>query len=211
MKRRQVLGWMANSAGAKLLATFPISGFAAERFTTPSQMRGPFYPRTFPLDKDFDLTKVVGHDGIAFGEIATVAGRVTDTDGQALEGVMIEIWQVNGYGRYHHEGDDSSKPIDPSFQGYGAVMSDANGAYRFRTIKPIAYPGRAPHIHFAVSPKKGTTLVTQMYLAGARENAGDFLLAGIRDKAERERLIVSFEKSGNELSGTFDIVLPKPT
>ena len=211
MKRRRVLGWMASSVGANVLAPFTGGALAAAKLTTPGQMRGPFYPRKFPLDKDFDLTRVAGSDGVAFGEIATVAGRVTDSDGQALEGVLIEIWQVNGYGRYHHEGDDSTNPIDPNFQGYGAVMTNAQGAYRFRTIKPIAYPGRAPHIHFAVAPKKGAPLVTQMYLAGARENAGDFLLAGIRDKAERESLIVSFEKNGNELIGTFDIVLPKPT
>lgn len=211
MQRRRVLGWAASSVGSTVLGPLALKGFAAEAFTTPSQMRGPFYPRTFPLDKDFDLTKVTGRDGVAFGEIVTVFGRVADVEGLALEGVMIEIWQVNGFGRYHHEGDDSNKPIDPNFQGYGAVMTNASGAYSFRTIKPIAYPGRAPHIHFAVSRKKGSPFVTQMYIAGARENAGDFLLSGVRDKTERESLIVSFEKNGNELSGTFDIVLPKST
>lgn len=209
MQRRRVLGWAASSVGSTVLGPLALKGFAAEAITTPSQMRGPFYPRTFPLDKDFDLTKVTGRDGVAFGEIVTVFGRVADVEGLALEGVMIEIWQVNGFGRYHHEGDDSNKPIDPNFQGYGAVMTNASGAYSFRTIKPIAYPGRAPHIHFAVSRKKGSPFVTQMYIAGARENAGDFLLSGVRDKTERESLIVSFEKNGNELSGTFDIVLPK--
>ena len=209
MQRRRVLGWAASSVGSTVLGPLALKGFAAEAFTTPGQMRGPFYPRTFPLDKDFDLTKVTGRDGVAFGEIVTVFGRVADVEGLALEGVMIEIWQVNGFGRYHHEGDDSNKPIDPNFQGYGAVMTNASGAYSFRTIKPIAYPGRAPHIHFAVSRKKGSPFVTQMYIAGARENAGDFLLSGVRDKTERESLIVSFEKNGNELSGTFDIVLPK--
>lgn len=211
MERRRVLGWAASSIGSTVLGSLAPKGFAAAGFVTPSQMRGPFYPQTFPLDKDFDLTKVIGRDGVAFGEIITVSGRVADVDGLALEGVMIEIWQVNGFGRYHHEGDDSNNPIDPNFQGYGAVMTNAHGTYSFRTIQPIAYPGRAPHIHFSVSPKKGPSLVTQMYLAGARENAGDFLLSGIRDKTARESLIVAFEKKGNELSGTFDIILPKPT
>ena len=204
MDRRHILGWAAGTA-VSLLTPMAVAAQA----TTPSQHRGPFYPRRFPLDKDFDLTVVAGQGSAAFGEIVTVFGRVTDVDGQSLSGVTIEIWQVNGYGRYHHEGDDSDKPIDPNFQGYGAVLSDADGRYGFRTVKPIAYPGRAPHIHFALTPKTGRPLVTQMYVAGARENADDFLLNGIRDKAQRERLIVALEKSGAELRGNFDIVLPK--
>ena len=206
VKRRRVLGWAAGLAGVSLLA--PIS-HAADAAPTPSQHRGPFYPRQFPTDKDFDLTLVAGRDGVAFGEIVTVSGRVSDVDGQSLGGVMIEIWQVNGHGRYHHDGDTSEKPIDPNFQGYGAVLSDAQGRYRFRTVKPTAYPGRAPHIHFALTPKAGRPLVTQMYIAGAPENADDFLLNGIRDKARRDLLVVTLEKSGAELQGNFDIVLPK--
>ena len=190
-----------------MLGLFAMASQAAQKLT-PSQMRGPFYPRRFPLDKDFDLTRVDGREGIAFGEIVTVSGRVTDIDGRALESVAIEIWQVNGHGRYHHEGDDSQKPIDPNFQGYGIVATDAQGRYQFRTVKPIAYPGRAPHIHFALTPRTGSPLSTQMYLAGAKENAGDFLLRSISDKAQRDSLVVALEKTGDQLSGTFDIVLP---
>ena len=209
MKRRRVLGWAAGLTGVSLLAPIASIGHAADQAQTPSQHRGPFYPRQFPVDKDFDLTMIAGRDGVAFGEIVTIFGRVSDVDGQSLSGVMIEIWQVNGHGRYHHEGDASDKPIDPHFQGYGAVLSDGEGRYRFRTVKPVAYPGRAPHIHFALTPKTGRPLVTQMYVAGARENADDFLLNGIRDKARRDRLIVPLEKADVELRGNFDIVLPK--
>lgn len=202
MQRRKVLGLAVGlSVAAPWLA-------AAQKSVTPSQMRGPFYPRTLPLDKDFDLTQVAERDAIAFGDIVTISGQVTNADGQIVAGVAIEIWQVNGYGRYHHEGDDSSRPIDPNFQGYGIVETDDKGRYSFRTVKPIAYPGRAPHIHFALTPKTGSPLVTQMYLAGAKENANDFLLRGIRDKAQRDSLIVEFEKSGGEAHGVFDIVLP---
>ena len=139
MKRRRVLGWMASSVGANVLAPFTGGALAAAKLTTPGQMRGPFYPRKFPLDKDFDLTRVAGSDGVAFGEIATVAGRVTDSDGQALEGVLIEIWQVNGYGRYHHEGDDSTNPIDPKplweVEGpASAVCADADNLVSGRHI-----------------------------------------------------------------------------
>lgn len=208
MKRRRLLGLSAGLAGMSAFGAFATFANAAQKLTTPSQMRGPFYPRKFPLDKDFDLTQVAGHDGVAFGEIVTVSGRVTDVDGQPLGAVMIEIWQVNGYGRYHHEADDSSKPLDPNFQGYGAVATDAQGRYRFRTVKPIAYPGRAPHIHFALTPKTGSPLVTQMYVAGAKENANDFLLRGISDRVQRESLIVAFEKNGDQINGTFDIVIP---
>ena len=208
MQRRRMLGLAASVAGAGVLGPFAPIAVAAQKFSTPSQHRGPFYPRKFPLDKDFDLTMVAGREGVAVGDILTVAGQVLNVDGQALAGVTIEIWQVNGYGRYHHEGDSSDKPIDPNFQGYGVVSTDAEGHYIFRTVKPVAYPGRAPHIHFALTPKSGRPLVTQMYLADAKENRDDFLLNGIRDKAYRESLIVELEKSASQWQGRFDIVLP---
>ena len=206
MNRRRLLSLGMGLTGASLLGLLATPSQAVQK-PTPSQMRGPFYPRQFPLDKDFDLTRVAGSDATAFGEIVTVSGRVTDVEGRALERVAIEIWQVNGHGRYHHEGDDSAKPIDPNFQGYGMVATDSQGHYQFRTVKPIAYPGRAPHIHFVLTPKTGPTLVTQMYIAGAKENANDFLLRSISDKMQRESLVVAFEKTGDQLSGIFDIVL----
>lgn len=197
--------------GAGILLAAAQWGQAATRMLTPGQARGPFYPRQFPVDKDFDLTRYQGKDGVAFGEILTVSGQVTDLSGTAQARVLIEIWQVNGYGRYHHEGDDSDKPIDPNFQGYGTALSDSEGRYSFRTVKPIAYPGRAPHIHFALTPSSGRPLVTQMYVAGAPENESDFLLRGIRDQAQRSSLIVPLQtvRGGGELHGQFDIVLGK--
>jgi protocatechuate 3,4-dioxygenase beta subunit len=124
--------------------------------------------------------------------------------------VQVEIWQVNGYGRYHHQYDEKDQPWDPNFQGFGRTVKDAQGGYRFRTVRPVAYPGRAPHIHFALSDSRFATFYTQMYLAGAPENARDFLLSSVRDRKARESLIVTMQPSaseGAEQAGRFDIVL----
>ncbi len=194
--------------GGGLMAAIAIPVRAADLAPTPAQMRGPFYPVTFPLDQDNDLVSVSGRPGIAHGMITNVTGRVLDEKGRPQDGVRIEIWQVNGYGRYHHAGDDSDKPIDPNFQGYGTALTGADGAYRFRTVRPVAYPGRAPHIHFALTRQDFGTFVTQMYVAGAPENERDFLLSAIRDARARARLIVALAPSPTgELAGEFNIVL----
>jgi len=191
-----------------LAAGAALPAWAAELVPTPAQMPGPFYPLVFPLDQDNDLASVKGRDGIAHGEIVNVGGRVLDASGRPQGGVRIEIWQVNGYGRYHHEGDDSDKPLDPNFQGYGTAVSDEGGVYRFRTVKPLAYPGRAPHIHFALTRRDFGTFTTQMYVAGAPENGRDFLLSRIRDRKARESLVVPFvHAQGAEPAGEFNIVL----
>jgi protocatechuate 3,4-dioxygenase, beta subunit len=182
----------------------------AELLATPAQMEGPFYPLTLPLDRDNDLVTVAGRSGRAKGAILDVGGRILDTSGRPVAGVRIEIWQVNGFGRYHHPGDERDLPIDPNFQGFGETVSDATGGYRFRTVKPVAYPGRAPHIHFALTGAGFGPFYTQMYVAGAPENAQDFLLRRVTDRKARESLIVTLEPSpdpGSELAGRFDVVL----
>lgn len=197
-------------ASAGLAAGAALPAWAAELAATPQQMAGPFYPLTFPLDQDNDLVTVKGRAGTAHGEITNVGGRILDVSGKPQAGVRIEIWQVNGYGRYHHQGDDSDKPIDPNFQGYGTAVSDAAGVYRFRTVKPQAYPGRAPHIHFALTRQDFGTFTTQMYVAGAPENERDFLLSRIHDRKARNSLIVPLSAAagtGRELAGEFNIVL----
>lgn len=204
-RRRRFL----QTTGALAASAVP-PAWATDLVPTPAQMRGPFYPLTFPLDQDNDLVSVSGRSGIAHGVITNIAGQVLDEKGRPQAGVRIEIWQVNGYGRYHHAGDDSDKPIDPNFQGYGTAVTGADGAYRFRTVKPVAYPGRAPHIHFALTRKDFGTFTTQMYVAGAPENERDFLLSGIRDHRARARLIVALAPSSataGELAGEFNIVL----
>jgi protocatechuate 3,4-dioxygenase beta subunit len=183
---------------------------AAQLLATPYQGKGPFYPLELPLDQDNDLTRVAGRSGHAKGTIVDVGGRLLDEEGRPLAGVQIEIWQVNAYGRYHHQYDDQDKPWDPDFQGFGRTVTDAEGAYRFRTVRPVAYPGRAPHIHFALSDRRFATFYTQMYIAGAPENERDFLLGRVRDVKARNTLIVDLEPSraeGSEVVGRFDIVL----
>lgn len=207
MHRRHLIRGLA-AAGALGFAS-PLAR-AAELVATPPQGRGPFYPQELPLDRDNDLVHVAGQPGMAAGTIIDVFGRLLDQDGAPLGGVQVEIWQVNGHGRYHHRLDDQDKPWDPAFQGFGRTLTDAGGGYRFRTVRPIAYPGRAPHIHFALSDSRFATFYTQMYLAGAPENARDFLLSSVRDRKARDSLIVALEPAGvagAEQSGRFDIVL----
>jgi protocatechuate 3,4-dioxygenase beta subunit len=183
---------------------------AADWVRTPPQAEGPFYPLSLPLDKDNDLVTVAGRSGVAEGTITNVVGRVVDEQGRALQGVLIEIWQCNAFGRYHHQGDDRPDvPLDPNFQGYGQFVTGADGAYRFRTIKPVAYPGRAPHIHFKLKGAGIKALTTQMYVEGARENESDFLLRAVREPSLRRAIIVPLAATATstELVGNFDIVV----
>ena len=183
---------------------------AAELTLTPRQSRGPFYPARIPLDSDNDLVMVNGKSRPAKGEITNVIGRVLDEREQAIDGARIEIWQCDANGRYHHPWDDRSVPLDSNFQGYGEFTTAADGAYRFRTIKPVPYPGRAPHIHFAITVPGTQPLVTQMYIAGAPENKNDWILNSIRDKRARDSLIVEVQPHPEivgERMAEFNIVL----
>lgn len=199
-KRRIVTGI------ALLASVTPLK--AAQLLITPPQVRGPFYPLNLPLDRDNDLTKVAGQSTVAKGQLTDVFGQVLDASGKPASNVRVEIWQANAFGRYHHEGDRQNQPIDPGFQGYGEFVTGADGGYRFRTIKPVPYPGRAPHIHFALTGDDFAPLITQMYVAGAPENARDGILNSISDRRLRERLIVDLNQgSEGVLQGRFDIVL----
>ncbi|MFQ5995178.1 MAG: intradiol ring-cleavage dioxygenase [Acidiferrobacterales bacterium] len=183
---------------------------AAELLRTPRQTPGPFYPVRLPLDSDNDLVTMDGRSGLAKGEIANVVGRILDERGRPVPRARVEIWQCDANGRYHHPGDQRNVPLDPNFQGYGRFETGNDGAYRFRTIKPVPYPGRAPHIHFAISGPGIEPLITQMYVAGAPENNHDWILNDIRDTRARESLIISFGQHAGvpgELTGKFDIVL----
>ncbi|MDX1431621.1 MAG: intradiol ring-cleavage dioxygenase [Gammaproteobacteria bacterium] len=205
-RRRFLGGGIAATLG---LVTLPALA-AAELVPTPRQSTGPFYPSELPLDHDNDLASVRGRAGIAEGIITHVRGRVLDASGRALPGMTIEIWQCNAFGRYHHPRDRREAPIDENFQGYGRTLSAGDGGYRFRTIRPVAYPGRTPHIHFAVSGPGTETLITQMYVAGEPRNDSDWLLNRIRDPRARASVIVTLregEAAPGELSGEFDLVL----
>jgi protocatechuate 3,4-dioxygenase beta subunit len=202
-----------------LLASAAVSGFHPEATSaqsirrTPSQVLGPFYPVQKPLDQDADLTLIAGRNGRATGQIIEVVGRVINRREEPVAGARIEIWQANTHGRYRHPSDGSNVPLDPNFEGYALLTTDSDGKYRFRSIRPGAYPEdsgtmRAPHIHFDVMGRSNR-LVTQMYFAGEPLNDTDRIIqtAG----ANRQRLIVPFERPAataqDALVGSWDIVL----
>lgn len=178
---------------------------------TPAQSRGPFYPLELPLDLDNDLVQVTGQPDMANGEISNVIGRVLDDRGRPVREAVVEIWQCDANGRYRHPGDLGNKPEDPGFQGYGRFVTGKEGTYRFRTIKPVPYPGRAPHIHFAIRAPGFEPLITQMYVQGAPENRRDWILNSIHDTRARASLIVEFApnpaRADSSLLARFDIVL----
>jgi len=208
--RRKLLA--ASLAGAAL-ASLPWRARAQARVATPRQTAGPFYPREFPADGDNDLVAVRGRNGLAKGEFLLLAGAVMDVSGGPLAGARVEIWQCNAFGRYHHPRDSSSAPLDPDFQGWGEFVTGANGDYRFRTIKPVPYPGRTPHIHFRISGRAVPELVTQMYIEGEPGNERDGVLGSISDPRQRAAVIVRLDQApdGKALAGRFDIVLRTAT
>jgi protocatechuate 3,4-dioxygenase beta subunit len=184
-----------------------VAGIANAR-VTPRQSLGPFYPQKLPLDSDADLTSIDGQDGRATGQITLLAGRVFDSGGAAVSSARVEIWQCDAFGSYHHP--RAGGGIDPYFQGFGQTVTDHDGNYRFKTIKPVAYPGRAPHIHMKVIDGS-RELVTQIYVRGESVNTSDFLLNAIPDLQSRQSLEVAFETAPDsaefELIARFDPVL----
>ena len=200
------------AAGCAALLSLKSTGQAAALPLTPRQTAGPFFPLSIPADSDNDLVQIAGHKGTAKGAVTYISGRVLDRDERPLSGVRVEIWQCDANGRYHYVRDASADtPLDENFQGYGQTLTDEKGGYRFRTIRPVPYPGRTPHIHFAVSGPGLARFTTQMYIAGDPLNERDGVLMGVRDPAARARLIVPLrpapELEANALAGTFDIVL----
>jgi len=185
---------------------------ARAAMATPSQGRGPFYPDRMPLDQDNDLTRLMpadDSDAAAAGDITDLTGRVLDVDGAPVPAALVEIWQCDANGRYIHSADRGGPPRDPGFQGYGKTLSGADGGYRFRTIRPVPYPGRAPHIHVAVTAPGGRQLVTQLYVEGAAENDRDFLRRRL-SAAEQAAVTAAFGPAGDgsgRLAARFDIVL----
>jgi len=217
ISRRSFLEMSAAIGGLAVSGEF-IPVFAQEkRPLTDDQVLGPFYPVKKPLDRDADLTHIRGRRLSAKGQIIHLAGRVITPEGKPLPGIKLEIWQANMHGRYSHVNDPNTAPLDPNFQGYGVQVSDAKGRYRFKTIKPGAYPtgiegwDRPPHIHFYVSGRN-ELLVTQMYFPGEALNDKDRLL---QSSAPNQATLIA--RAGtldegmepNSLALTWDIVLPR--
>jgi len=193
-------------------AAFCVPGAFAEQLAlTPRQTEGPFYPDHLPLDTDNDLLIVNDSITPAVGEITHLSGRVLDSRGQPIRNVLVEIWQVDHTGAYIHSGSMNRDRRDANFQGFGRFLTGSTGEYYFRTIKPVRYPGRTPHIHFAIKMKGREKFTTQCYIQGEPQNERDGVLSDIADPAARKSVIVSFAPvagSGiGELAARFDIVM----
>jgi protocatechuate 3,4-dioxygenase, beta subunit len=210
--RRKILA-LPGAAGICLAAGTLVRAATASLQRTPSQTLGPFYPVTKPADSDADLTRIEGRRERAQGQVIQVTGRVLNTAGRVLPGVAIELWQANAHGRYDHPGDDNDAPLDPNFQGFARLVTDSQGRYRFKTIKPSGYPAggfmRPPHIHFSITGKQDR-LVTQMYFAGESLNESDSLLA--RAGSGKDGLIITLGRPTPDLEpdvllANWDIVL----
>lgn len=157
---------------------------------TVSQSEGPFYPVRLPADGDADLTRN-GALAPRRGQPVQLDGRLVDLRGKPLAGLTVEIWQCDADGHYHHPGDGDR--ADPGFQGWGRARADADGRWRFRTIRPMPYTGRTPHIHVKVKDGRHDLLTTQLYVAGDPGNERDGLYRSIRDPRDRAALTVAFE------------------
>ena len=209
--RRKVLKSALALGG--MAAVAPVS--AAIPPFTPNQVMGPFYPVEKPLDQDADLTVIAGKSGQAQGRVVHLMGRVLDSRGRPVPGARIEIWQANTHGRYTHPSDTNPAPLDPNFEGFGVQVTDAEGRYRFKTIKPGPYPvtqswSRPPHIHIDVTGATGRVL-TQIYFENEPLNEVDKLL---QDTRNPEALIAKYQEPSDgiepdALVAFWEVMLPQ--
>jgi protocatechuate 3,4-dioxygenase beta subunit len=195
-------------------AFFTQRGAFAEALTlTPRQTEGPFYPDQLPLDTDNDLILINDSLSPAVGEITHLTGTVRDIKGDPVRNAVVEIWEADSSGSYiHSRGASRERGREENFQGYGRFLTDSKGRYYFRTIKPVAYGNRTPHIHFAVSNQQQERLLTtQLYTRGEPLNETDFLLNRVEDPALQSLIIVPYkplkDSDTGELNAHFDIVI----
>ena len=211
--RREFLATIAGGAAAlswrRALAA--PGAFADELTRTPSQTEGPFYPDKLPLDTDNDLIVINDSLTAAVGDITHLGGRILDGSGNPVRNALVEIWQVDHHGAYIHTKDPRRGLQGGNFQGFGRFLTGKSGEYYFRTIKPVPYPGRAPHIHYKIHHKNKEVLTTQCYVKGYEGNERDGVYRGIRDPKARESVTVDFapleDSKLGELAATFDVVL----
>jgi protocatechuate 3,4-dioxygenase, beta subunit len=205
--RRTFLGGLALGS----TALFIPGAFAEDLIRTPAQTEGPFYPDKLPLDTDNDL--IVINDALtpAVGAITYLSGKILDAHGNPVKNAAVEIWQCDNNGAYLHSGTTNAQSKDKNFQGFGRFVTGSSGEYLFRTIKPVPYPGRTPHIHFKVKLKGKDTLTTQCYIKGHPGNERDGIWRSVRDEKLRDAITIDFtpikESKIGELAATFNIVL----
>lgn len=185
--------------------------YADEVARTPRMTEGPFFPDRLPLDTDNDLLVITDALEPADGEVTWLSGRVVDAAGAPVRSALVEIWQVDGHGAYLHSRSGNAENRDRRFQGYGRFLTGTDGAYGFRTIKPVPYPGRTPHIHFKITRQGRPLLTTQCFVKGHPQNERDGIFRGIRDDRQRESVLVDFRplegSRVGELTARFDVVL----
>jgi protocatechuate 3,4-dioxygenase beta subunit len=186
---------------------------------TLSELTGPTFADHWPGAPTADLTRLREGAPEAMGQRITLEGRVLDEDGRPLRNTLIEFWQANAAGRYHHSEDQHDAPLDPNFLGVGHTYTDDEGRWRFMTVRPGAYPWRntynawrAAHIHYSVfGPGFASRLITQMYFPGDPLLEFDPVYHAIPDAAARERLISRYVPSLSieeySMGYTWDIVM----
>jgi protocatechuate 3,4-dioxygenase beta subunit len=210
LSRRGFLGGsIALGLGASTFSTVR-GAFAEELARTPRLTEGPFYPPKLPLDTDNDLLIVNDSITPAVGEVTHLTGRILSVSGEPILNAAVEIWQCDNKGVYLAQGSNGGR-ADANFQGFGRFITGSTGEYYFRTIKPVQYTGRTPHIHVKVKKGGKELLTTQLFINGYPQNKTDGVLGGVRDPLDRELVLVDFkplkDSKIGELSARFDVVV----
>ena len=183
------------------------------RIRTPQMTQGPFYPDHLPLDTDNDLLIINDSITPAVGDVTHLSGKILDSSGDPVRNALIEIWQVDHDGSYIHSHglNRETNQRDTNFQGYGRFLTSSSGEYYFRTIKPVPYPGRTPHIHVKVNIKGQNELTTQFFIKGHPYNDSDGVLNSVEDPQARQSVMGDFApipgSDAGELATKIDIVL----
>jgi protocatechuate 3,4-dioxygenase beta subunit len=216
ISRRSLLTRLASGivvSTSALMFSAP-GAFAEQLSLTPPLTEGPYYPDKLPLDTDNDLIIIGNSLTPAIGIISHISGRVLLQSGSPVRNATVEIWQCDAKQVYLNSKDSIPKAAqrDKNFQGFGTFLTSSTGEYRFRTIKPVQYPGRpGPHIHIKVKKGDRTLLTTQLFIRGFSGNAMDGVFTGIHDPHDRDLVQADFkpikESKVGELAATFDIVL----
>lgn len=196
------------TAGLVAAAWYTPGLFAQQLQQTPRQTEGPFYPNKLPLDTDNDLLVINDTITPAVGVITHLTGRVLDSRGTPLRNAVVEIWQCDNQGAYLHTGTSNAAKRDTNFQGFGRFVTGSQGEYYFRTIKPVPYSGRTPHIHYIVKQGDKRLLTTQLYIKGHPGNEKDGIYRNLKG---RELVTADFtplkDSKIGEVAAHFEIVL----
>ena len=175
---------------------------------TPESSMGPFYPISHPAEDDADIVRLRGHSRQAQGQVIQVSGRLLDRHGNPIRNGRIDVWQANAAGRYDHPSDPAIAPLDPNFQGYATLRSDAKGEWRIVTVKPGGYDSpighRPPHIHFDLRSGKARNIAQLYFPEEAAGNAKDLLYKDLGGAAGTS---VAVRDTGDPNKYRWDIIM----